>query len=87
MEMLKQLNGAHMVAVSECWRCDFVAVAYWHGGATVNYSVFDWGGFLWADLWTNYDLEKLPLSQVEQILRLQLRADMCKCLTRDLHEV
>ena len=80
-DFMGQLNGARMVVTEECEMCDAFGISYWNGGTTVNWAVLHSGRLLGEDVWTNYELEKMPLWEVEQALRAQLKEDLCPCVT------
>ncbi len=87
IELLEQLDGARMVVTEECKICETIAISIWHGGASVNYTVTNRGEFMSDGLWTSYELEMMPVWEVERMLRKTLMIDLCSCLAKDLEVV
>lgn len=71
-ELLRFLDGAHLVVTQELEYADVVAISAWNGSATVNTALVGPAGLEPVDCWTHYGLTDLSPYEREMLLRAEL---------------
>ena len=84
IDLLEIFDGSRMVVTALCQSCEAYSVAYWHGGVTVNFFVTIECQYMTDGVWTINELAKMPVWEVERVMRELLADDACLCSVEDL---